>query len=66
VKINDLVKLVLAYSPEDNVQRRGQYLFNCLYAVRPDVADAIRGTLADPFYDDKKIPACWERIVTLW
>jgi hypothetical protein len=30
--------------------RIGQYVFNCLDQLRPDVADKIRTTLADPFH----------------
>ena len=30
-------------------QRYGQALFNYLWIVRPDLANSIRGTLADPF-----------------
>ena len=38
-------------------QRIGQALFNGLYAVRPDIADAIRGSDTDPFHDDSRLPA---------
>lgn len=36
--------------------RLGQTYFNELYRVNPVLADDIRGTEADPFYQDKHIP----------
>ena len=38
-------------------QRLGQYLFNFLYDHNPVLADAIRATDNDPFYEDTKIGA---------
>lgn len=37
--------------------RHGQTLFNALHSVDPDLANAIRGTDADPFYRDERIAA---------
>jgi hypothetical protein len=37
--------------------RVGQRFFNVLARMDPVLADMIRGTSADPFYDDSKIPA---------
>jgi hypothetical protein len=34
--------------------RRGQALFNALYAMHPGLAGKISGTAADPFYDDSR------------
>ena len=36
-------------------QRIGQKAFNDLYESNPKIADAIRGTEYDPFYDDSRI-----------
>ena len=36
-------------------QRRGQWLFNVLSEYDPDLANKIRNTECDPFYDDAKI-----------
>jgi len=47
-------------------QRSGQYLFNFLYHSRPEIADAIRDTECDPFYDDTRIPLAINRILELW
>ena len=38
-------------------QRLGQFLFNFLNEYKPDLADTIRGTDDDPFYEDSKIAA---------
>lgn len=35
--------------------RKGQTLFNVLYEMYPDLANEIRGTPLDPFYEDRKI-----------
>lgn len=39
-----------------NRQREGQRAFNALYAIRPDLAEQVRGTDLDPFYDDSRLP----------
>lgn len=46
--------------------RAGQTLMNVLRDCRYDVYQQIVTTDSDCFYDDKKIPATWERIITLW
>jgi hypothetical protein len=38
-------------------QRHGQSLFNAMYEVYPDIAEALRGTVNDPFYDDIHVAA---------
>jgi hypothetical protein len=45
--------------------RRGQCLFNALVAVAPSIGEQIRGTDVDPFYNDSKIPECWNTIVAI-
>lgn len=47
-------------------QRFGQAVFNYLHRVRPDVADQIRGTECDPFYQTFVDDAVWARIESLW
>lgn len=38
-------------------QRPGQYAFNLLCQVRPDLSEQVRGRLqVDPFYNDRFIP----------
>lgn len=36
-------------------ERPGQATFNAVSVVRPDIANALRSTSLDPFYDDDKI-----------
>jgi hypothetical protein len=38
-----------------NDMREGQLAFNLLYARNPALADRIRGTSLDPFYDDSRL-----------
>lgn len=47
-------------------QRQGQFYFNRLYQVRPDLADGLRGTLQDPFYRDDRIPGFLTVVGDLW
>lgn len=46
--------------------RRGQFAFNLLNLVRPDLADQIRGTGNDPFYDNNVIPRMLAWVATNW
>lgn len=65
----DIGPLLATWRPHtrnENDLRLGQYLFNHLYGYRPDVADKIRGSLDDPFYNDDKIRAFLERVDELW
>ena len=45
--------------------RQGQIAFNELYATEPDIANSIRGSEFDPFYDDEKLEAFFERVAEL-
>lgn len=47
-------------------QRKGQALFNYLFLVRPDLANAIQGSDLDPFYSDERIPACLSWLAQDW
>ena len=42
--------------------RKGQKAFNDLYQTDPDIANLIRGTVNDPFYNDKKLPEFYKKI----
>lgn len=46
--------------------RKGQRVFNMLWALRPDLADELRTTYCDPFYDDARLPEFWEYIEGRW
>jgi hypothetical protein len=45
--------------------RPGQKAFNELYAQDPAIADQIRCTDADPFYDDRRLDAFRKRVAEL-
>lgn len=45
--------------------RHGQHIFNSLYNLEPEIANKIRGTRFDPFYNDEKIPLFWCRLFEL-
>jgi hypothetical protein len=38
---------------QDPTMRYGQIYFNLLSAARPDIAEALRGTMLDPFNKDE-------------
>lgn len=44
-----------AANRDQSVLRYGQAWFNALHDVRPDLADQIRGTDVDPFFDNSKV-----------
>lgn len=48
--------------------RRGQALFNALHGVDPELANRIRMSEADPYFDDAKINAFSKAVMTgdLW
>lgn len=46
--------------------RGGQLIFNHLSIHRPDLAERIRGTDLDPFYDDSKISSCLAWLEENW
>lgn len=48
----ELIAAMAVYQRENPAQRVGQAYFNGLHEVYPELADAIRGTYADPFYND--------------
>jgi len=45
--------------------RRGQTLFNSLYALYPEIADGLRGTNVDPFHRDERYGDCWDHIIKM-
>lgn len=54
------------YNGAKDVWRRGQTYFNMLYQVRPELAEEIRTSCLDPFYDDTRIPAFLEAVKSMW
>lgn len=47
-------------------QRRGQWAFNLLFEVRPDLANKVRSTDLDPFYNDGLIPVFLQWVEENW
>lgn len=45
--------------------RKGQAFFNALHFLHPVIADKIRATGFDPFYDDQKLDVCMKFCITL-
>lgn len=43
------------YGPRPSFIRLGQHAFNTLYKYNPDLANKIRGTMSDPFYNDSRL-----------
>ena len=49
---------------EDKI-RKGQKAFNDLYLVEPHIANLIRGTINDPFYNDNRLPDFYKKVEEL-
>jgi hypothetical protein len=47
-------------------QRPGQALFNHVAIIRPDIAEVLRATPVDPFYDDNLIKPFLVYTAQLW
>ena len=66
MRTKDLKEIVRAtafeYLKENDDLRRGQALFLALESLDSEIADIIRGTDADPFYNDNNIRKFWETI----
>jgi hypothetical protein len=49
-----------------NGWRRGQTAFNFLHDVRPDLSEQVRGSVRDPFYNDKRLPEFYTWVGENW
>jgi hypothetical protein len=47
-------------------QRLGQHAFNLLYRVRPDLTEAIRGTIYDPFHSNLRLADFYTYLKEHW
>lgn len=56
----------LAHTVVPHEQRSGQALFNHLVNVRPDIAEVLRASPVDPFYDDDLVPPFLVATAELW
>jgi hypothetical protein len=59
------VDVAQAASAARDAERTGQAVFEFVRALRPDVADEVRGTDADPSEDDERLPMFFERVAEL-
>lgn len=50
-----LIDLWFQRRQESLCLRFGQALFDALTEIKPDLAERVRGTSIDPFYDDRRI-----------
>jgi hypothetical protein len=67
MELNDFVQLVNRTNVDEIDQRRGQFAFNALYEVRPDLSEQIRSNFnLDPFYDDDVLPAFFGWLQENW
>lgn len=47
-------------------QRAGQWAFNTLVRMRPELANRLKATGYDPFYDDEKLPVFYDWVDEMW
>jgi hypothetical protein len=59
VEVDTISKFMRKSHPE---LREGQSLMNALFEVNPNLYKEITGSEFDCFYDDKKIPAFWNKL----
>lgn len=57
---------VIEYDRIHHKQRSGQAAYNALWEARPDIADRVRGTKVDPFYEDRRLLAFWNFVQAEW
>ncbi len=62
---SDFLALLTA-TPRPVDWREGQFISNTLSFVRPDIAGALNGSLADCFYKNQNIVAFLEKVAALW
>lgn len=46
--------------------RSGEAAFNAVSRVDPAIAERLRGTAIDPFYDDARVERFWRHVYTSW
>jgi hypothetical protein len=63
--LNEALDAMEGYFRRHPTQRCGQAYFNGLHEVAPEIADAIRGTADDPFYDNKRFDRFINRVADL-
>ena len=59
VEVDTIAKFMRKSHPE---LREGQSLMVALFEINPNLFKEISGSVFDCFYDDKKIPAFWNKL----
>ena len=66
-QIKDAIIMITSMEQKNREQypewRHGQNLFNSLNMVYPEIAEGLRATDVDPFYDNTRYGKCWEQII---
>lgn len=60
----DYVVAIMMTKPD--TQRYGQWAFNLLHELRPELADEVRATEVDPFYDNLRVPEFLDWLEGKW
>lgn len=60
------LKVVAETFPRGEGIRYGQHYFNVLNEVRPKVANALRGSMLDPFYKEEVSPDVEKFVIVEW
>lgn len=67
ISFSEYVAMVAdAFNSPHNDYRQGQAAFNTLYAVHPQLAEAVHFTDIDPFYNDSVLPDFYEWVNDHW
>ena len=62
----DYILAVMHQWSETPSWRAGQTYFNVLYRMRPEMADSLRGSSRDPFYNDDRIDDFLDYVLRHW
>ena len=63
-EFNTLCKATFAEQLSQPYLRLGQCFFNTLHETHPDLANSVRGTINDPFYNSNKLKEFFIAIVS--
>ena len=53
-------------TPYPKELRHGQAVFNYVYSTEPEIADKLRGSAVDPFYQDRLTEIFWLAVERLY
>lgn len=61
-----VVEAEQGYHPRRREGRQGQWFYNTLVLVRPDIAYEVLGSSLDPFFDDARLPEFLHFVERAW